>query len=247
MNDYLKLKQEISDHVGTKIMGALRNHSISKTIFANNCAQLRMLIIQLEDPKDPLNILPLERRNTLDKFFEEVIRLFHNFLTSISTFVDHTRNFIGSDILENGKRKHPGADFIKSEHQLDHQRKINKDFANNPLARFLKECRNYVTHMALPLSSLQQQLLPTAETLEIKIDLKAMLDEPSWHWGTSARTFLEQHQPSIRILKLVDEYEGKMKSFYEDFIITFRQYYGSEISEAEDLMEKMKSTYKAQF
>jgi hypothetical protein len=152
--DYEESNQEILRHEGKQMLEALASYGVSKNILSGNGIQLRQLLVWLEDPNDPLRIQTMAGRGVLQDLFGEVIRLFHNFLTSVTTFIDHTRNLVGTEGEEKGKRSQSGAPFICAEHRREHQRKVEAAFTNDPLARFIKECRNSVTHHALPLAGL---------------------------------------------------------------------------------------------
>ena len=156
----------------------------------------------------------------------EVNRHFHNFLTSITTLVDHTRNLMRED-------------FIKLEHHEEYQNKVKAVFATDPLAQFLQDFRNYMTHYAIPHIGLQKQFGSTetdAEPGQLYIDLDHL--EASFNWSAPSRKFIETNKPEIRMLKLVDDYGLKSKNFYDELMLTFQKHLGRELNEVRSMMQE---------
>jgi hypothetical protein len=124
-NYFHELQERIKKHPGKKVFDALRAYDMSKFILDGNASRLRQLICLLEDTKDPAQIMGMERREHLQWLFNDCNRHIHNFLTSITTLIDHTRNLMK-------------ADFIKIEHREEYERKVKSVFAGDPLAQFLQ-------------------------------------------------------------------------------------------------------------
>jgi hypothetical protein len=92
---------------------------------------LRELLNTLEDPNDPAKIWVWENKKRRDALLGELMRYFHNFLTSVTTLIDHTRHLMKED-------------FITEKHRKEHQEKIGHTFARDPLTIFIKELRHYI-------------------------------------------------------------------------------------------------------
>jgi hypothetical protein len=215
---------EIEHHPGTRILNELRAYGTCIRILGGNSVQLRMLIKTLEDPADPAGVQPYDRRSHCHNLLEEVVRLFHNFLSSVSTLIDHTRNLM--------KR-----DFIHTNHATEYQTLVNKTFATDPFAKFIQDFRDYVTHRAIPIVGLTTTVGKQDDCIsEIEIDLKELA---KWRgWTAPSRTYIATQGESIRLLKLVDDYEAKVKGFNERFGELFNQYYEPQITPALTLMRE---------
>jgi hypothetical protein len=216
------LQKRIMGHPGKPVFDALQAYDRSRFVLDGNSTQLRQLICVLEDPKDPAQIDGIHRRPHLQWFFGDANRHFHNFLTSITTVVDHTRNLMKED-------------FIKPAHRHEYQNRVNAIFATDPLTQFLQDFRNYITHYAIPQIVLEKKYARTdLEPKKLFIDLEHL--ERRFHWSSPSRKFIETNKPQIRMLKLVDDHELKSKSFYKELMLTFQKHLGNELSEVRSMM-----------
>ena len=128
---------------------------------------MRQLLNTLEDPGDPEKIWVWENKKIRDDLLGELMRHFHNFLTSVTTVIDHTRHLMQED-------------FITEKHRREHQEKIDHKFATNPLALFIKQLRQYVTHRAIPIIQMLHE--ESGENKRLEIDLEKIA---SWKTGAN--------------------------------------------------------------
>jgi hypothetical protein len=227
-----QLQERIKSHPGKPVFDALQVYGVSLNFLFGNCNQLRQLLHLLENPTDPANFTGFDNRQHRQSLFDETNRHFHNFLTSITTLVDHTRHLM--------KR-----DFVKKDHQHEYQITVKTIFASDPLTQFLQDFRNYITHYAIPSIGYTKQLgspLADSKPGELYIDLAHL--EKRFNWSASSRTFIEQNKPKIRMLKLVDDYEVKARSFTDDFMAMFRKYRGQELNEVVALMQESNNLWE---
>lgn len=222
----LDLLDLINAHPGKRILDALHAYGATTDVLAGNARQLRTLIQSLEDPADPLEIGPMGERAKLQRLFGEVFRLFHNFLSSVKTLIDHTRNLVNED-------------FVTEAHRSEYEASVQQEFASDPLARFMQDFRNHVLHHAVPKIELTHRFLPEPRQIELNIDATAML--ASARWTVTARSYLQEHQPKLRILHLLDGYETKARTFHEHFAERFRQYYQADLKAVSALMKEWNS------
>jgi hypothetical protein len=221
-----ELQERIKKHPGKPIFDATQVYGTSLNFLFGNCNQLRQLLRVLEDPKDPTNFTGFDNRQQRQSLFDETNRHFHNFLTSITTLVDHTRNLMKED-------------FIESQHREEYQGKVKTVFASDPLAQFLQDFRNYITHYAIPHIGLEKRFHASgtgADPGELFIDLDHL--ESKFHWSVPSRKFIESNKPKIRMLKLVDDYEFKARAFTDELMATFRKHRGKELDEVVALMQE---------
>jgi hypothetical protein len=215
------LNSRIQTHPGKRILDGIEAYTFSKDIFAGNAIQLRLLALPLEDISDPLKVGGVEQRAKLQALFHEVIRLFHNFLASGKTLIDHTRNLMNEE-------------FVTDQHRSEYKAEVNRIFVDNQIARFTQDFRNYVLHRAIPHIALNYTLEP--ERIALNLQLIPMSE---WeNWSPPARAFIEAHKPAVRILELVDRYEAMVKSFHETFVLSFQVHYEASINEALLMMQQ---------
>jgi hypothetical protein len=231
--DYFgELQKRIMSHPGKPVFDALRVYDMSKFILDGNSIQLRQLICILEDPKDPAQISGIDRRSHLQWLFGDVNRHFHNFLTSITTLVDHTRNLMKKD-------------FVKPEHREEYQNKVKAVFATDPLTQFLQDFRNYITHYAIPHIGLKEKIgsaHSNPEPIKLFIDLDHL--EIRFNWSSPSRKFIEMNKPEMRMLKLVDDYGLKSKNFYDELMLTFQKHLGRELHEVRSMMQESNNLWE---
>jgi hypothetical protein len=126
--------------------------------------------------------------------------------------------------------------FVKVDHRCEYQSKVDTVFATDPLAQFMQDFRNYITHRAIPIVEMSYTILPEPEVCELNIDIEKMAD---WDgWKPPSRRFIEIHKPKVRMLRLVDDYEQKAKAFHEEFVLGFQHHYQSEIDAVLALMRE---------
>jgi hypothetical protein len=221
-----QLQERIKSHPGKPIFDALQVYGVSLNFLFGNCNQLRQLLLLLEDPKDPASFSGFDNRQRRQSLFDETNRHFHNFLTSITTLVDHTRHLM--------KR-----DFVKQDQLHEYQTTVKTIFASDPLAQFLQDFRNYITHYAIPSIGFTRHFgssLTDSKPGELFVDLAHL--EKKFNWSAPSRTFIEQNKPKIRMLKLVDDYEMKARGFTDELMAMFRKHRGHELNEVVALMQE---------
>lgn len=212
------LHENILAHPGKKYLDTLTTYSICKNILAGNGAQLRKLLELLEDSQRALHLCTRDERDQLRMLQSEVIRHLHNFLAAARTLVDHTRAIM----------KEP---FIIEAHRTEYREEVTRIFADDPLIGFMHELRNFALHRSIPITSLQLSLHPTSGQFDsaVLVDLDQMADWDGWR--SAGKAFIGSHRPTIRIMALVDGYEGKNKGFSEWFCLQFQKHYGKELGE----------------
>ena len=230
--DYFEdLQKRIISHPGKPIFEALRVYDMSKFVLDGNIDSLRRLICFLEDPKD-IRILSVDRRTQLQWYFHDANRHIHNFLTSITTLVDHTRHLMKEN-------------FIKNEHREEYQNKVSAIFASDPLARFLQDFRNYITHYEIPRLRLHTTVgSSSANSLsgELLIELDHL--QTGFNWSAPSRKFIETNKSNIRMLKLVNDYDLKSETFYRELTLTFQKHLGKELGEIQSMMQQSNNLWE---
>ncbi len=221
MDPAFVLEEKIRNHSAIRIRDALLAYNTSKNILFHNTHQLRHIVQVLEDPKDKFEIFSLKNRPKRNALFEGVIQHFHNYLASVVTLIDHMRNLMGRQ-------------FISAAHRQEYQKCIDTHFASDPLARFLKELRNYTLHSALPVTNLSQNLLTGVIVFQLNLDELVSSD---FRWSSLAKQFIMSRKPQVRVLALIDEYERKVGPFHTQFVSMFLSHYAQGISEVDDFIK----------
>ena len=200
--EIVDLQKEIESMPEYQLELKLLSLDISRYVFKQNYLQLRQLLTTSEEPKKASELWAVKNRHLLEAFQRETIRLLHNFVASVKSLVDHTR------ILYRELYK-PGGRFP------DYQDEINKRFAQNPLAQFVEDLRDYCLHYKiLPIFAERSFTSNTAEPeSRIKLNVKTLSEYSSW--SPPARQFLSDIKDSIDVKDLIEKYYEMVAGFHQ--------------------------------
>lgn len=167
------------------------------SIFQKNFSELINWLEPLEDPTESLLRYNQDNMENVSALIAETNRLFHNFLASVKSLIDHTRVIV--------KRLYSEHEFMK-----EYEIKLKKDLAKNSLQLFVQRLRNYTQHYTLPILALEISFMEDA-TFNMKMDVKALKEWDGWD---SAKTYLNALQGDLYIATLAKEYYVLIENFY---------------------------------
>lgn len=170
----------------------------SYRVFEGNYNELIKYLDHLKEPKKALAHYSYNRRENIELLIDETSRLFHNFLASAKSLVDHTRVIV--------KRLYSDEHEFSQEYEL----KKNKDLVNNPVQKFVQNLRNYTQHYTLPIPDLKISFGNDID-LSIKIDVKEL--QKSYDWGSS-KSYLKELGDDLILIDVVNKYHIIIKDFY---------------------------------
>jgi hypothetical protein len=87
------LKRQIESSQGWKIEMGIRDVERSRYIFMVNYNHLKKAL-EVFNSDVGLKLWDIRNRDKMDLFQMEIIRMFHNYLASVKSLVDHTRNIV---------------------------------------------------------------------------------------------------------------------------------------------------------
>ncbi len=177
--------------------------AFSVNIFQSNFLELINACDMIENPKNGLRLMSEEHRRTSGlQAHMEVMRLFHNFLASAKSLIDHTRVFVD---------EHYG----KTPLIRIYQQKITVDFATDPLMKFIQDLRNYMVHCGLPSGSMSLSIKRSPETGLQSMESTVSMDKKKllmWgKWTNPSLAYLEAADEEIKISTLSKAYEAKVR------------------------------------
>ncbi|SKB11420.1 conserved hypothetical protein [Planktothrix sp. PCC 11201] len=173
--------------------------SASYRVFAVNYNELIKYLEHLKNPRESLSLYNnIDKQKEVNLLIDETSRLFHNFLASAKTLVDHTRVIV--------KRLYSNQEFIK-----EYQAKIDQDIANNDVQKFVQYLRNYTQHYTLPIPALQIEF---AEDIEMSMRLDVNILKQWGEWKSS-RSYLETLGDNLSLIYLSNEYFILIQNFYQ--------------------------------
>ena len=223
--DFKTLHDQIMSCPGMKYHQLVVAHSASQHIFAGNCQQLRQMLLLIHDPEKSLPMFNVDKRSELALAQNEVVRLFHNFVAGALTLVEHTRIMMRDDS-------------VKKTVRTEYQQRVADSFANNPLAGFVQDLRNYILHKGVPFTGVELNWTAASQTIDTRVflDLSRMKD---WdNWSTRSRTYIDSAKEKVTLLQVVEDYTVMVRSFHEWFIKWFMQLHTTELDQLRALQEQ---------
>lgn len=138
----VELHERINTCPGKTLHGLLSSHYSSRNVFSGNYAELMSVLAPLHDPSHSLPLFEHDATDTLTKVYDEVVRLLHNYVVSAKTLIAHTRNTM----------RDPS---IRDDLHTVYQERVDATFAHCPLAVFMQNLRNYISHKGLPSTQIE--------------------------------------------------------------------------------------------
>jgi hypothetical protein len=217
-----QLTKKIESSEGWKIEMGTRNLGTSYYIFITNYDQLKKAL-ELFD-RDEGNIWAIKNRDKFDLFQTEVIRLFHNYLSSVRSLVEHAR-IVVNEVHGNGK--------FLGEYKL----KVKGMFGGSNLSYFMQDMRNYILHKGIPSMMAQKAFSGSIETNFIFLDLSAL---KAWNrWSKEGRKYLNSAKGNINLYEIIVNYGSLVIEFYNWFLKRQEQLYKMELEQT----QKLKNEY----
>lgn len=185
-----------------KIYTRLNDLDIKFFVFEQNYLELKTFINHWTH-SDNMHILfhqqEMQKRLII---IRQVIRMFHNFVSSASMLVEHTRKLI---------RKHyEGTDFL-----YDYFKEVKLRFSGNADSKFIEDIRNYTLHYGLPISGVTVNLdfSDQPEHTAFFYMEKTRLISADWKWN-KGKDFLINAEEKIDVGDLSDSYFQQILDFH---------------------------------
>lgn len=134
--------EAVQSHIGLAALHRWQEWGIVVRAFSVNERELLSLIhAPSRDGELAIELIQNVRpTDTADTYFAEMYRLLHNYLASVKTLVDHSRNLKG--------------EYDNSPFSHEYERRV-KALGNEPVVGFVQSLRNVILHQRLPVVSIQ--------------------------------------------------------------------------------------------
>jgi hypothetical protein len=231
-----ELSVEIRTSDGHQVRNGMNLLRKSYFIFDGNYQNLKHVLEEFEQPTVLLRLWEGKDRHKLDLYINEVVRYFHNYLAGAVTLLDHTRTFM--------EDTHQEAAFA-----VEYQRRMDQQFDNSPLPRFMQDLPHYMLHKELPFALAELNFGSESGDMElssaIRLDATKLLD---WQdWSEKAREYLVTLDDKVRLSVVVKEYSSIIADFYKWFGLQQSELHQEALkrleeldSDREDLQQEMK-------
>ena len=181
--------------------------SFSLNIFRANARELIAITQQVRDPQEGLRLWFVDNREEQAQTHREVKRHVHNFVLAAKTLIDHTREFI---------KEH----YANMPVFVSYNSKIKAEFSEAPVAKFVQDLRNYMTHRGLPSSDLFFQARQNPDRPEdgqtLVMGVQYRTEELlQWdRWTAPARKYIEEADEHLQIHVFAEDYVERVLRFH---------------------------------
>jgi hypothetical protein len=128
----------------------------------------------------------------LDVFLWDLFRRLHNFVASVRTLRDHTRNVV--------KRLYGETPFWD-----EYQNQVTSTFDESDLSRFVQGMANYFLHYNVPVVLASSGGVLTLDTTMMR----------GWDgWSSGARAYLDEQPQWVTLRRVIEEYAELIEEFY---------------------------------
>jgi hypothetical protein len=217
------IENEITSSSGYSINSMMEALDLSLQIFIRNYGDAKRAYDFLKDPAISLRIFQPQNKVALMLYLIEIYRTFFNFEASAASLIDHSRVFIN-------KYEEKNTTFCR-----EYQNKIEADFISNPLAKFIKDIRNFVVHKGYPIMNLNFPLVGN-RVYEYLLNSSSLLE---WDgWTSKAREYINSQGETIRLYSVIEEYYKLVDGFYSWMYVKLKEIHAQDFSEVNALITK---------
>ncbi|MBD3584071.1 hypothetical protein [Flavobacterium selenitireducens] len=208
MNDgeiMLSLMEELREMPEFQTLEKIRHFGISLEIFEGNYGELVRHLEIHNNPRISMELMGVRNKAKLHAFRKEITRHLHNYIASALSLTDHARN-------------HYRELYSHNDLFPEYQEEINKRFANNKLAVFIKDLRQYFQHYQVPGVSTRLVYKKDAPEfiMTFLLTIKGLRKFSGWH--KLSQEFLREQTDDIDLLFIVNQYHKLILDFYDWFI-----------------------------
>ncbi|MTJ46722.1 hypothetical protein [Dolichospermum sp. UHCC 0259] len=193
--DFIQQSKETDSYRNLKALQA------SYRVLYGNYIVLTKYLEPLQDPKESLKMYTLYEKNNIENLINETSRLFHNFVASTESLLDHIDKMI--DKLYS---QFSNVDDEKKEEYI----KIRSE----SISKFVRDLRDYTLHYTLPIKELQISLFSSSKDTDfsMKIDIEYL--KKSKKWKKKFNHYLQERE-SLLVIDLVNDYFMLIQNFYD--------------------------------
>jgi hypothetical protein len=171
----------------------------------------------------------LHARELSDDYVNELVRLLHNYLTSVTSLIDAQR------VVMRHRWPTPGKERSAFETQ-DYAEKLSDTFETGE-AEFMQKLRNYCTHYAIPVPGLGTSMSweqggPVIRVNTLQLDRDALL---RWEeWRAAATTYLRNQPQRFDFAPIIERYQASARVFFQWFWEEVNKRSAAQVTELND-------------
>lgn len=121
-----------------------------------------------------------------------------------------------------------------------YNKEVKKRFADDPMARFVQDLRNYFLHKGVPASIMQLSFnVDSGGPPVSRVLLKAPELRKWTRWSLKSREYLDNTQDEFPLREVIDAYQSRIVDFYEWFQREMNEVHKEELSSYEELRREI--------
>lgn len=219
------INNKILNQLGFKIDRQIGKLNQSFYIFNKNNYELKKELESFKNFDKASHLMKIENKELLDNYTDELLRLFHNFLASAKSLIEHARNIV--------KESECNKEF-KKKYQLE----IVKRFSNSECNKFIEDFRNYILHKGLPNIFFRESYKQMeGNSSLVLINIKYL---KKWKgWTKLSESYINSLQENEDFSKIINQYSDAIFKFYEWFIKEFLNSHKNEYNELSKLQNQL--------
>jgi hypothetical protein len=195
--DLVRTQQTIDSLPGGKIFSKLDSLYLSLRVFLDATYDLLSSINLFKSESERSDFWNRPRRMDFERLEVRIQRGVFSATMAAMALVDHTRKFSNDFPVEH------------------YQERVNENFAENPLHKFIQCLRNFTTHVRIAKSN--WVTIRDKEGRSVFF-LFSTTDLNKWDgWDALSRTYIESNPEGINVEQLFQDYSKKVKSFHDWF------------------------------
>ncbi|KUI27213.1 hypothetical protein AU196_01365 [Mycobacterium sp. IS-1742] len=167
-------------------------------------------------------------REVSDDYVNELVRLLHNYLTSVTSLIDAQRVVMRhrwpTERVKAAKcaacnRPLQTKQGLSEFETKDYAEQLKKTFETGE-AEFMQKLRNYCTHYAIPVPGLGTTMSwqgggPVIRLNTLQLDRDALL---RWdEWRSAATAYLKKQPPRFDFAPIIERYQASARAFFQWF------------------------------
>jgi len=197
----LDFEHDLREMPEWKRLSRIEHFAVSTRLLERNAQELTAALHFLTDDDRSWPLSDIKRRADLDRAFEEILRLLHNFVAAAFTLVDHSRVLYGELYKDTGL--FPG-----------YRAEVDRRFASEPLVQFVQKLRQLAQHVRLPAVSyhLEARADPGIRR-RLALSKSDLLQFKGW--TAPAKVYLAAAAEQIDLSEVVEAYVNQVRAFYE--------------------------------
>jgi hypothetical protein len=223
----LSLFDELNAMPEQQTLEKIRHFGISIDIFNGNYQELLHHLQIHNNPRVSLELMGMDKKHLLHAYQREITRFLHNYIASALSLTDHARNHY--------RELYSGNDLFP-----EYQVEIKRRFADNPLAVFIKDLRQYFQHYKMPGVSSRLVYKKDAPDFEMTLLLPKKEMMKFSGWNSLSKKYLEEQLDDINLLALINEYHQLIENFYSWFIDMQMNIHKTDIEKVEEHKKKIR-------